>query len=294
MVDTLVEFVTEVKLISVVRHQNLVHFLGYCRRGMERLLVYEFIPNTSLDRHLFANTSKPLSWKMRFEIILGTTHGLAYLNEEFSFRILHQDIKAANILLDNDFQAKIADFGLARLFPDDMTHLTTRVGGTIGYIAPEYVVHGQLTEKVDVYSYGMLVLEIVSGRKYTEPKLPAQMELPLRWAWSLYKKNEAYKLVDTKLIESDPEVNKEEILKVIQIALLCTQGAPESRPSGTLSSSTITFYVKKRPGLDNLLAELEQNYEIVVYTYYTREQADPILDKLDIGFHLQLDYKQCK
>ncbi|GLJ33756.1 hypothetical protein SUGI_0678510 [Cryptomeria japonica] len=213
-------FVTEVKLISAVRHHNLVRLLGCCRRGTEKLLVYEFISNTSLDKHLFANISKPLSWKARFEIILGTAHGLTYLNEESPFRILHRDIKVSNILLGNDFQPKIADFGLARLFPDDLTHLTTRVGGTIGYTAPEYALHGQLTEKVDVYSYGMLVLEIVSGRKYIDPKLPAQMELLLGWAWSLYEKNEAFSLADPKLIESDPEVNKGEILKPTRPAFI--------------------------------------------------------------------------
>ncbi|GLJ33764.1 hypothetical protein SUGI_0678640 [Cryptomeria japonica] len=129
------EFVTEVKLISAVRHRNLVRLLGCCTRGLEKLLVYEFMPNMSLDKHLFANKAKLLSWKKRFEIIMGTAHELAYLNEESRSRILHRDIKAANILLDNEFQAKIADFGLARLFPEDMTHLATRVGGTVGYTA---------------------------------------------------------------------------------------------------------------------------------------------------------------
>ncbi|XP_057854644.2 cold-responsive protein kinase 1 isoform X2 [Cryptomeria japonica] len=234
------DFVTEVKLISAVRHRNLVRLLGCCTRGLEKLLVYELMPNMSLDRHLFAKTVKPLSWKKRFEIILGTAHGLAYLNEESPFRILHRDIKPANILLDNDFQAKIADFGLARLFPEDRTHLTTRVGGTIGYTAPEYAVHGHLTDKADVYSYGMLVLEIVSGRKYVDSKLPAHMELLLQWAWSLYEKNEAFSMVDERLIEEEPEVNREEILKIIQIALLCTQGVPELRPLMSKVVSMIT------------------------------------------------------
>ncbi|GLJ33745.1 hypothetical protein SUGI_0678320 [Cryptomeria japonica] len=250
------EFVTEVKLISAVRHRNLVRLLGCCTRGPEKLLVYEFMPNMSLDKHLFGNTAKQLSWKMRFEIILGTAHGLAYLNEESPFRILHRDIKAANILLDNDFHAKIADFGLARLFPEDQTHLTTRVGGTIGYTAPEYAIHGHLTDKVDVYSYGMLVLEVVSGRKYIDSTLSAQMELLLEWAWNLYENKEAFSLVDRRLI-GEPELNREEILKVIQIALLCTQGTPELRPLmskvvSMLTSNTTVFAQPSRPAfIDN-------------------------------------------
>ncbi|KAH9288585.1 hypothetical protein KI387_032702 [Taxus chinensis] len=234
------EFVTEIKLISGIRHRNLVGLLGCCTRGTEKLLVYEFMPNMSLDKHLFANTARPLNWKMRLEVIVGTAHGLAYLNEESRVRIIHRDIKAANILLDNDFQAKIADFGLARLFPDDHTHLTTRVGGTIGYTAPEYATQGQLTDKADVYSYGMLVLEIVSGRKIIDSKLPPEMELLLQWAWNLHEQNEVFDLVDRRIVQGESEPSKEEVLKVIHIALLCTQGAPESRPSMSKVVSMLT------------------------------------------------------
>ncbi|GLJ34078.1 hypothetical protein SUGI_0685100 [Cryptomeria japonica] len=228
--STLDEFCTEVDLVGALRHHNLACLFAGFRRGEEKLLVYEFFPNLSLDKHLFANTAKPVSWRKRFEIILGTAHGLAYLNEECRPRILHRDIKAANILLDNEFEPKIADFGLAAHFPDDQTCHTTRACGTRGYIAPEYAIHGHLSDKVDVYSYGMLVLEIVSGRKHIDSTLPADMEFLLGWAWNLYKKSEAFSVVDRKIIEEEAEVNKEEILKVIQIAFLCTQRAPEMRP----------------------------------------------------------------
>ncbi|KAH9288588.1 hypothetical protein KI387_032705 [Taxus chinensis] len=241
------EFVTEIKLISAIRHRNLVRLLGCCTRGMEKLLVYEFMPNMSLDKHLFADIAKPLNWKTRLEVIVGTAHGLAYLNEESRVRIIHRDIKAANILLDNDFQPKIADFGLARLFPDDHTHLTTRVGGTIGYTAPEYATHGQLTDKADVYSYGVLVLEIVSGRKVRDPKLPPEMELLLQWGWSLHEKNEAFELVDRRIAKGESEIDKEEIVRVIHIAHLCTQSAPETRPS-----------------MSNVVSMLTSNTEILV------------------------------
>uniref|UniRef100_A0A0C9S6N5 TSA: Wollemia nobilis Ref_Wollemi_Transcript_14504_2337 transcribed RNA sequence n=1 Tax=Wollemia nobilis TaxID=56998 RepID=A0A0C9S6N5_9CONI len=253
------DFVTEVKLLSTVLHRNLVRLLGCCTRGRERLLVYEFVLNSSLDKHLFGEAAKNIGWKTRFQIILGTAHGLAYLNEESQFRIVHRDIKAANILLDNDFHPKIADFGLARLFPDDQIHLTTRVGGTIGYTAPEYAVHGRLTEKADVYSYGILVLEIVGGRKIMDLRLPSEMQLLLGWAWSLYEKNEAFGVVDRKLMESS-ECKKEEVLRVIHIALLCTQGAPQMRPSmsavvSMLTSNTEILVRPTRP------AFIDDNYD---------------------------------
>ncbi|XP_028774947.1 cysteine-rich receptor-like protein kinase 2 [Neltuma alba] len=123
---------------------------------------------TSLDRFLFGKNKGSLDWKQRYNIILGTARGLVYLHEEFHVRIIHRDIKTNNILLDNDLQPKIADFGLARLLPEDKTHLNTRFAGTLGYTAPEYAIHGQLSEKVDVYSYGVIILEIVSGKRNNE------------------------------------------------------------------------------------------------------------------------------
>eukprot|EP01018_Ginkgo_biloba_P006021 Gb_41606 [translate_table: standard] len=232
------EFLTEVKLISGVRHRNLVRLLGCCKQGQERLLVYEFMPNNSLDKHLFdIKTKTSLNWKTRLEIIIGTAHGLAYLHEDSHIRIIHRDIKAPNILLDDKFCPKIADFGLARLFPDDQTHLTTRVGGTIGYTAPEYAVHGQLTEKADVYSYGVMVLEIVSGRKSINSTLPAHKQLLLGWAWSAYERNMALDIVDPNL---EGLYEKEEALRVVHVALLCTQGTFNLRPSMSSVISMLT------------------------------------------------------
>eukprot|EP00253_Pinus_taeda_P001528 PITA_01528 len=169
-------FLKEVKLISSVRHRNLVRLLGCCTRGHERLLVYEFMSNNSLDKHLFGEIETTLSWETRLNIIVGTARGLAYLHEDSNVRIIHRDIKCANILLDDRFYPKIADFGLARLFPEGETHVSTKVGGTLGYIAPEYAVHGQLSEKADVYSYGIVVLEIVSGRKCLDARLEAPLQ----------------------------------------------------------------------------------------------------------------------
>ncbi|CAN6453193.1 unnamed protein product [Victoria cruziana] len=160
------EFFNEVNLISGVEHKNLVKLLGCSITGPESLLVYEYVPNKSLDRVLFGNDSNSaLSWSMRKNIILGTAKGLAYLHEESNLRIIHRDIKLSNILLDDDFTAKIADFGLARCFPQDRSHISTAVAGTLGYMAPEYLVRGKLTEKADIYSFGVVVIEMVTGKK---------------------------------------------------------------------------------------------------------------------------------
>lgn len=178
------EFEGEVKLISNVHHRNLVRLLGCCNKGPERLLVYEYMPNSSLDRVLFGEGRQCLSWETRFGIILGTARGLAYLHEDFHVRIIHRDIKSSNILLDESLCPKIADFGLARLLPEDRSHVSTRVAGTLGYTAPEYAVHGQLTEKADTYSYGVVVLEIISGRKSIDMKKPPAMQYLLEWVFS--------------------------------------------------------------------------------------------------------------
>lgn len=234
------EFEGEVKLISNVHHRNLVRLLGCCNQGPERLLVFEYMPNSSLDRVLFGEGRQNLSWETRFGIILGTARGLAYLHEDFHVRIIHRDIKSSNILLDEHFCAKIADFGLARLLPEDRSHLSTRVAGTLGYTAPEYAVHGQLTEKADTYSYGVVVLEIVSGRKSIDMNQLPHMQYLLEWVWKLYETNEVLKMVDETMGD---EYDKEEVLRMIQLGLLCTQASVAQRPS---MSEIVAMLVSKR------------------------------------------------
>ncbi|XP_059065772.1 cysteine-rich receptor-like protein kinase 43 [Cryptomeria japonica] len=173
------EFLIEIKIFSGFLHRNLIRLLGFCSKGQERFLVYEFMPNRSLDQHLFGEGGIHLKWIDRFKIITGTARGLLYLHEQSHFPIVHRDIKTPNILLDENLQPKIADFGLAKFFPEDKTHLTTRV--VFGYTAPEYAVHGHLTQKADVYSYGVIVLEIVSGKKCSKTGLPHPRELLLQW-----------------------------------------------------------------------------------------------------------------
>ncbi|XP_022642677.1 cold-responsive protein kinase 1-like isoform X1 [Vigna radiata var. radiata] len=239
-------FEGEVKLISNVHHRNLVRLLGYCSKSQERILVYEYMANKSLDKFLFGNKKGSLNWKQRYDIILGTARGLAYLHEEFHVSIIHRDIKTANILLDDVFQPKIADFGLARLLPDDRSHLSTKFAGTLGYTAPEYAMHGQLSEKADTYSYGIVVLEIVSGQKSTDMKNDEDGEYLLRRAWKQHERGMYLDLVDKAI---DPnEYDVEEVKKIIEIALLCTQASASTRPTMT----EVVMLLKSKSLLEHL------------------------------------------
>ncbi|KAI9100275.1 hypothetical protein K1719_024493 [Acacia pycnantha] len=223
------DFESEVKLISNVHHRNLVRLLGCCSKGRERFLVYEYMKNNNVGQFLFGENKGSLNWKQRHGIILGTARGLAYLHEGFHICIIHRDIKPSNILLDDDFQPKIADFGLARLLPEDQSHLNTRFAGTMGYTAPEYVLHGQLSEKVDAYCYGVVVLEIISGQKSGEQKDDDEGEFLLQRAWKLYDRGMHIEFVDETL---DPnEYDAEEVKKIIEIGLLLTQSSPAARPT---------------------------------------------------------------
>jgi serine/threonine protein kinase len=221
------EFLNEANLISRVQHRNLVKLLGCSVEGSERLLVYEYLQNSSLDKILFDPTKRHLlDWKKRSEIILGTARGLAYLHEESDVRVIHRDIKASNILLDDKHRPKIADFGLARFFAEDQSHVSTRVAGTLGYMAPEYALRGQLTEKADVFSFGVLVLEIISGRK--NQSSTEDMEFLIEGTWRLYKANRGLEIMDPTLKDS---YSWEDGIRAIKIGLLCTQAAAALRPS---------------------------------------------------------------
>ncbi|KAJ4733763.1 Leucine-rich repeat transmembrane protein kinase [Rhynchospora pubera] len=230
------EFLTEIATISAVQHRNLVKLYGCCIEGNKPLLVYEYLEHGSLDQALFGKHTLYLDWATRFEICLGVARGLAYLHEESSVRIVHRDIKASNILLDGDLNPKISDFGLAKLYDDKKTHISTRVAGTIGYLAPEYAMRGHLTEKTDVFAFGVVVLEAVAGRSNSDQtQRPDQIYL-FEWAWNLYEQNRALELLDPKLTSYD----KDQALRLIGISLSCTHASPLQRPSMSRVVSMLT------------------------------------------------------
>ncbi|TQD91233.1 hypothetical protein C1H46_023159 [Malus baccata] len=221
------QFVSEIATISAVQHRNLVKLYGCCIEGSQRILVYEYLENKSLDQALFGTSNLHLDWPTRFNILLGTARGLAYLHEESRPRLVHRDVKASNILLDAELSPKISDFGLAKLYDDEKTHISTRVAGTIGYLAPEYALFGHLTEKADVFGFGVVVLEILSGRPNSYNNLDPEKIYLLEWVWTLHENDQTLELVDSRLTEFD----ETEATRLIRAALLCTQGSPMARPS---------------------------------------------------------------
>ncbi|KAG0494598.1 hypothetical protein HPP92_005592 [Vanilla planifolia] len=221
------QFMAEIATISAVQHRNLVRLYGCCIEGEQRLLVYEYLENKSLDQAIFGKSSLFLDWGTRFEICLGTARGLAYLHEESSVRIVHRDVKSSNILLDANLNPKISDFGLAKLYDDKKTHMSTRVAGTIGYLAPEYAMRGHLTEKADVFAYGVVALEILSGRPNSDHTLDQEKVYLLDWAWHLHEQRHDLDIVDPCL----SSYNDEEAYRLVGVALLCTQASPALRPS---------------------------------------------------------------
>ncbi|XP_070677493.1 probable LRR receptor-like serine/threonine-protein kinase At1g56130 [Malus domestica] len=221
------QFVSEIATISAVQHRNLVKLYGCCIEGSQRILVYEYLENKSLDQALFGTSNLHLSWPTRFNILLGIARGLAYLHEESRPRIVHRDVKASNILLDAELSPKISDFGLAKLYDDEKTHISTRVAGTIGYLAPEYAMRGHLTEKADVFGFGVVALEILSGRPNSDNNLDPEKIYLLEWTWTLHENDQILGLVDPRLTEFD----KTEGTRLIRAALLCTQASPMMRPS---------------------------------------------------------------
>ncbi|GAB4842087.1 hypothetical protein Ancab_012047 [Ancistrocladus abbreviatus] len=224
------EFSVEVEVLGRVRHKNLLSLRGYCIEGQERLIVYDYMPNLSLFSHLHGqhSTEYLLDWQRRMNIAIGSAEGIAYLHHQATPHIIHRDIKASNVLLDSDFQARVADFGFAKFIPDGVTHVTTRVKGTLGYLAPEYAMLGKASESCDVYSFGILLLELISGRKPLVKRSPTLTGSIPEWALPLARERRISEMADPRL---KGNYNEEELKRVAIVALLCAQQKPEKRPT---------------------------------------------------------------
>ncbi|KAG5229058.1 hypothetical protein IMY05_016G0157700 [Salix suchowensis] len=224
------EFQAEIEIISRVHHRHLVSLFGYCITGAQRMLVYEFVPNNTLEFHLHENGRPTMNWSTTMRIAVGAAKGLAYLHEDCQPKIIHRDIKASNILIDNSFEAKVADFGLARHFLDTETHVSTRVMGTFGYMAPEYASSGKLTAKSDVYSFGVVLLELISGRRPVDRTQSCTDDSIVDWARPLLKQaledGNLDAVVDPKL--QDYDFN--EMTQMIWCAAACVRHLGRSRP----------------------------------------------------------------
>lgn len=222
------EFASEIASIGRLRHRNLVQLLGWCRRRSDLLLVYDFMPNGSLDKYLYDEPKSILSWDQRFKIIIGVATGLLYLHEEWEQTVIHRDIKAGNVLLDSELNGRLGDFGLAKLYEHGTNPCTTRVVGTLGYLAPELTRTGKPTTSSDVFAFGALLLEVVCGRRPIEPKaLPEELIL-VDWVWDKWKGGAILDVVDKRLSGDFDEV---EAIVVLKLGLICSNNAPKARPS---------------------------------------------------------------
>ncbi|XP_048636294.1 probable LRR receptor-like serine/threonine-protein kinase At1g29720 isoform X4 [Brassica napus] len=222
------EFVNEIGMISGLNHPNLVKLYGCCVEKNQLLLVYEYMENNSLALALYGNNSQTLDWETRQKICVGIARGLEFLHEGSMIRMVHRDIKTTNVLLDADLNAKISDFGLARLHEEEHSHISTKIAGTIGYMAPEYALWGQLTEKADVYSFGVVAMEIVSGKSNVKPQGNDDHVSLINWALALHQTGDAMEVVDPVL---QGDFNSKEAVRMIKVALVCTNSSPALRPT---------------------------------------------------------------
>ncbi|KAK8313041.1 hypothetical protein E1A91_D01G086400v1 [Gossypium mustelinum] len=226
------EFLVEVLMLSLLNHPNLVTLVGYCADGDQRILVYEYMANGSLESHLLdiPPDKKPLDWNTRIQVAIGAAKGLEYLHETADPPVIYRDFKASNILLDQDFNPKLSDFGLAKIGPTgDKSHVSTRVMGTYGYCAPEYALTGQLTAKSDVYSFGVVFLEMITGRRVIDNSRPTEEQNLVNWATPLFKDRRNFQLMADPLLEGN--YPSKGLHQALAVAAMCLQDDAAARPA---------------------------------------------------------------
>ncbi|KAI3748669.1 hypothetical protein L6452_11920 [Arctium lappa] len=241
------EFLVEVLMLSLLHHPNLVNLIGYCADGDQRLLVYEYMPLGSLEDHLhdLPPDKQQLDWNTRMKIAAGAAKGLEYLHDKASPPVIYRDLKCSNILLDEDYNPKLSDFGLAKLGPvGDKTHVSTRVMGTYGYCAPEYAMTGQLTLKSDVYSFGVVLLEIITGRKAIDHSKTGCEHNLVAWARPLFKDRRKFGQMADPMLQGQYPVRG--LYQALAVAAMCVQEQPNMRPVIADVVTALTYLASQR------------------------------------------------
>ncbi|CAN6447214.1 unnamed protein product [Victoria cruziana] len=259
------EFVSEVSSLGRLRHRNLVQLQGWCRRKDELLLVYEFMPNGSLDIFLFSKKERHLSWDDRFKILKGIASGLLYLHEGWEQVVIHRDVKASNVLLDAELNGKLGDFGLARLYEHGANPQTTHIVGTLGYMAPELSITGKATTSSDVFGFGAFLLEMACGRRPVEAMRPSDEVVLVSWVHTCWRRGELLSVVDERL---GKKYVADEVELVLKLGVVCSQAVPEARPS---MRQVVQFLNGDVPlqevPLEKLVVEDDLGYDQLVLAY---------------------------